>query len=59
MRSLLIEEKGKTLGEKIEDLLIKIWPSVYNAVNGLVTTILGTIVRIGQIVLEQIGLKKR
>lgn len=59
MRSLLIEERGKTWEEKIENLLIKIWPSIYGIINGFVGHIYTTIRRSFQIVLEQIGLTKR
>jgi hypothetical protein len=59
MKSLLIEEKGKTFSEKIENILIQIWPHVYKAVDGLITTLFGTIKRIFVIVFEQLGLKNR
>lgn len=59
MKSLLIEEKDKTIREKLENLLIAVWPQVYRAVNGLVMSLLGTIRRIFQIIFEQLGLKRR
>lgn len=59
MKSLLIEEKGKTLSEKAENFLVGVWPHVYKVVNGMVSTLIGTIRRIIVIIFEQIGLKNR
>lgn len=59
MKSLLIEEKDKTPGEILEKQLIKIWPSIYGIINTTVNILFTTVVRIIQMVFEQLGFKKR
>lgn len=59
MKSLLIEEKDKTIEELAYKLMVKIWPMVYGIINGFVNTIYTTVRRNLEIILEQAGLKKR
>lgn len=58
MRSLLIEEKDKTPWEIIEKYLIKIWPRVYGIIDGTINILFATVIRIMQMVFEQLGFKK-
>lgn len=59
MKSLLIEEKDKTVEEYGYKFLVKIWPSIYGIINGFINTMYSTIRRNLEIILEQIGLSKR
>lgn len=59
MKSLLIEEKDKTIEDWIQKFLEKIWPSIYGIINSFLNIMYTTIRRNLEIFLEQLSLMRR